>query len=94
MTRAEGIKPSWRIKRELVDDLVVALQGGGQGQVGVDLQRLPLLVAAVGLDMRVVDALGLQPGQQEVPEPMWADRVGDPRRVAYRASILRTPRVL
>jgi hypothetical protein len=42
----------------LADDLVVALLGVGQGEAGVDLQGLAGGVAAVGLDERVVDALG------------------------------------
>jgi len=83
-----------RSDREAVDDLVVALLRVGQGQPGVDLQGLPVLVPAVWLDERVVDALGLQPAQQEVPEAMRADRMGDPGRGGIAVSSLRTPRVL
>jgi len=46
------------------------LLGAGQGEAGVDLQGLAGGVAAAGLE-RVVDALGLEPGKQEV-----AQRVG------------------
>ncbi len=36
-------------------------------------------MAAVGLDERVVDALGLEPREQEVAEGVRADRGGDAR---------------
>ena len=45
----------------------------GQTTRGVVQPRVFLanrrVLAAVGLDERVVDALGLQPGEQEVPQP-------------------------
>ena len=44
---------------KIVDDVVVALLGVGEGEAGVDLQGLTGGVAAVGLDEGVVDALGL-----------------------------------
>jgi hypothetical protein len=49
---------------------VVAVLGVGEGQAAVDFQGLSAGVAAVGLDEGVVDALGLQPGEQEVPQPV------------------------
>jgi hypothetical protein len=42
-----------------------------------DLEGLSALVSAVGLDESVVDALGLEPGEQEVPELVRADGVGE-----------------
>jgi hypothetical protein len=36
------------------------------------LEALPAGVPAVGLDEGVVDALGLEPGEQEVPQPVGA----------------------
>ena len=51
-------------------------------------------MARAGLDEYVVDALGLQPGEQEVPEPVWRDMLcASPALAAYRASMARTPRV-
>ena len=44
---------------KVVDDVVVALLGVGEGEAGVNLQGLTGGVAAVGLDEGVVDALGL-----------------------------------
>jgi len=38
---------------EVADDVVVALLGVGEGEAGVDLQRLAGGVAAVGLDERL-----------------------------------------
>jgi hypothetical protein len=64
---------------EVADDVVVALLGVGQGETGVDVQGLAGGVAAVGLDERVVDALGLEPCEQEVAEGVRADRGGDAR---------------
>jgi len=65
--------------REVTDGVVVALLGVGEGEAGVDLQGLAGGVAAVGLDERVVDALGLEPGEQEVAQRVRADRGGDAR---------------
>ena len=50
----------------------------GEGEAAVDLERLAAFVSAVGLDEGVVDALGLEPGEQEVPELVGADGVGEP----------------
>jgi hypothetical protein len=55
------------------------LLGVSEGEAGVDLQGLAGGVAAVGLDERVVDALGLEPGEQEVAQRVRADRGGDAR---------------
>lgn len=63
--------------REAVDDLVIGGLGVGEGEAGVDLEGLAVPVAGVGLDERVVDALGLEPGEQEVSQGVGADRGGD-----------------
>ncbi len=55
-----------RLRGEAVDDPVAALLGVGESDVGVDLEGLATGVAAVGLDGGVVDALGLEPGEEEV----------------------------
>ena len=52
--------------------------GVGEGEAAVDLQGLAAGVAAVGLDEGVVDALGLEPGEQEVPESVGRHGVGEP----------------
>jgi len=49
----------------------------GERDPGVDLERLAGGVPGVGLDQGVVDALGLEPGEEEVPEAVGADRPGD-----------------
>jgi hypothetical protein len=54
----------------LADDAVVAGLGVGQGEAAVDLQRGAGGVAGVGLDEGIVDALGFEPGEQEMPEPV------------------------
>jgi hypothetical protein len=55
---------------ELVDDVVVAGLGVGEGEAAVDLQAGAGGVAGVGLDVGVVDAVGFEPGEQEVSEPV------------------------
>ena len=62
---------------EVTDDVIVALLSVGQGEAGVDLQGLAGGVAAIRLDERVIDALGLEPGKQEVAQGVRADRGGD-----------------
>ena len=55
---------------EAVDDLVVARLSVAEGDARVDLQAGARGMARVGLDQGVVDALGLQPREQEVPQPV------------------------
>lgn len=50
--------------------MVVAGLGVREGEAAVDLERLPADVAAVGLDECVVYALGFEPREQEVPQPV------------------------
>src|SRR5512142_1936102 len=65
---------------ELGDLLVVAVLGVGEGEAAVDLEGLAAGVPAVGLDEGVVDALGFQPGEQEVPQLVGGDGFGEPGR--------------
>ena len=58
--------------------MLVAVLGVAEGEAAVDLQGLAAFVSAVGLDECVVDALGFEPGEQEVPELVGADGVGEP----------------
>ncbi len=55
--------------------MIVGRLGVGEGESAVDLERLAAGVAAVGPDEGVVDALGLEPGEQEVPQPRKYDRI-------------------
>ena len=52
------------------DGLVVGLLGVSEGEAAVNLEGLLAGVAAVGLDEGVVDALGLEPGEEEMAEPV------------------------
>ena len=79
---------------EVADDVVVALLGvgEGEGEAGADLHGLAGGMTAVGLDERVVDALG-QVNRK------WRSACGlieaaMPTARVYRARILRTPRSL
>ena len=58
------------------------LLGVGEGDPGVDLQRLAAGVAAVGLDEGVVDALGFEPGEEELAQPVEGRSGGPCQRVA------------
>ena len=53
---------------ESVDCLLIAVLGVAEGEAAVDFQGLAAGVTAVGLDECVVDALALEPGEQEVPQ--------------------------
>lgn len=48
---------------EASHDLLVLLLRVGQRQFGIDLQRLPTLMAGVGLDQGVIDPLLFEPGE-------------------------------
>ena len=65
------------------DRLIVGRLGVGEGESAVDLERLAAGVAAVGPDEGVVDALGLEPGEQEVPQPVGRHIVRQPTSNYY-----------
>jgi hypothetical protein len=62
---------------EVGDGVVVALLGVGQGEAGVDLQGLAGGVATVGLDERVVDALGLTGRERFTNHAEWVSETTD-----------------
>jgi len=51
--------------------------GFADRQTGVNLEGLPTGVAGVRLDQSIVDTLLLQPGQQEMSQPMRRDGMGE-----------------
>src|SRR5674536_219406 len=65
---------------ETGDRFLVGGLGVAERHPGVDLQRGAGRVSGVGLDQGVVDALGFEPGEQEVPEPVRCHVVWEPGR--------------
>src|SRR5664280_2591590 len=65
---------------ETGDRFLVGVLGVAERHPGVDLQRGAGRVSGVGLDQGVVDALGFEPGEQEVPEPVRCHVVWEPGR--------------
>jgi hypothetical protein len=61
--------------------LIVLLLCVGKRQFGVDLQRLPTLMAGVWLDEGIIDALLFEPGEQEMPPFVRRHGTGNPSRL-------------
>ena len=59
--------PALLLNGEVSHDLIVLLLRVGQRQFGIDLQRLPTLMARVRLDQGIIDTLLFEPGEQEMP---------------------------
>ncbi|HEX6557592.1 MAG TPA: hypothetical protein VF026_32810 [Ktedonobacteraceae bacterium] len=73
--------PALLLNGEASHGLIVLLLRVGQRQFGIDLQRLPTLMARVRLDEGVIDALLFQPGEEKMPPFVRGHGTGNPSRL-------------
>jgi hypothetical protein len=66
---------------EASHDLIVLLLRVGQRKFGIDLQRLPTLMARVRLDQGIIDSLLFELGEQEMPLLVRGHGTGNPSRL-------------